>query len=71
MWGVLASPLERVEQAGEENEVYYKFTRSAVEYIHIVDPSMWRVIPYDACRLESHGVVVKQIGLPVGLIKNS
>ena len=56
--------------SGDEAD-YYSFTQYAVEYIHIVDPSKWQIIPYAACRLESHGVVLKQIGAPVGLIKSS
>ena len=71
VWGALASPLERVQQAEEDNNYDYKFTQSAIDYIHIVDPSKWQIIPYEPCRLESHGVVLKQTGQPLGLIKSS
>ena len=36
-WGALAAPLGRFKEAGGE-AVYYSFTQSAIEYIHIVDP---------------------------------
>ena len=70
LWGALAAPLEPFQQAGDE-AMYYSFTQSAIEYIHIVDPSRWQIIPYAACRLGSHGVVLKQTGVPAGLIKSS
>ena len=70
LWGALATPLERFQQAGDE-ATYYSFTQSAIEYIHIVDPAKWHIIPYAACRLESHDVVFKQVWVPVGLIKSS
>ena len=72
LWGALASPLRRFQQAHDDGHgYYYTFTDSAIEYIHIVDPSKWKTIPYRACRLELHGVVLKEIGAGVGLIKSS
>ena len=59
LWGALVRPVARLEVAGV---THWKFTRAAVEFLHVYDPSNWVVLPFSVTRLADHGLVLRQTG---------
>ena len=69
VWGVLVWPMERVTLHADA--AAWVFSRMGpVTWLHIVDPSDWRVLPWKAARHCDHGVLLKQCGDPISLLRH-
>ena len=65
LWAWLGMPLVRLEINGQ---MYSKFQRAPVQFLHVFDVSDWQVLPFLPIRLPGHGLVMEDAGGPVNLM---
>ena len=69
VWGALVWPMERVELGDGAASVRFS-RRGPATWLHVTDPSEWRVLDWKAERHGDYGIVLVQCGEPISLMKH-
>ena len=68
VYAALGMRLTQFEVGGIQ---HFKFTRVQLEFLYVTVPTDWEVIPYEATRLPSVGIVMAQSMAPVPLMRHA
>ena len=70
VWAGLTLPLQRVAVESDPDVVYYTLFRAPIQWLHILSPIDWWVLPFEACRVEGKGIIFRVTQAPIPLVKH-
>ena len=70
-WAMLGWPLIVVSQDAQGFRTLRFNENGKIQWIHIIDPYYFSVIPWETYRHQEHGLILEQVGEPITLIRGA